>query len=357
MKRLWIVKATLAMALAAGSVSLSLAQSPVKLLNVSYDPRANSTRRSTPRSRRNGRRDRAGGHRRPVARRVGKQARAVIDGLEADVVTLALAYDIDAIHNVGTCSQRTGRRAAQRQRAPTPPPSSCRAQGQSQGHKGLERSRPAGRVGHHAESKDLRRRALELSRRLGLRAAKTGGNEAASGTSSPALQERAGARFGAEAPRRRSCSAELAMSHRMGKRGVARGREFGSDKVEIVIPSMSILAEPPVAVVDKVVEQAGLGRAEDYLGFLYTAAGQEIAARTSTGRARSRARKSAQKFPKSGSSRWMKSSAAGKRPRRPTSRTTASSTRSISRKLAPRRDRDARRRQEHPPGFRLPLWG
>jgi sulfate/thiosulfate transport system substrate-binding protein len=56
--------------------------------------------------------------------------------------------------------------------------------------------------------------------------------------------------------------------------------EFGKDRFEIVMPSESILAEPPVAVVDKVVDRKGTrGAAEDYLRFLYTAQGQEIAAR------------------------------------------------------------------------------
>jgi sulfate transport system substrate-binding protein len=57
-------------------------------------------------------------------------------------------------------------------------------------------------------------------------------------------------------------------------------REFGEDKVEIVVPSLSILAEPPVAVVDKVVDRRGTRAvAEAYVQYLYTADGQEIAAR------------------------------------------------------------------------------
>ena len=56
--------------------------------------------------------------------------------------------------------------------------------------------------------------------------------------------------------------------------------ELGRDKVEIVIPSFSILAEPPVAVVDKVVDRRGTRPlAEAYLRYLYTEEGQEIAAK------------------------------------------------------------------------------
>jgi sulfate transport system substrate-binding protein len=57
-------------------------------------------------------------------------------------------------------------------------------------------------------------------------------------------------------------------------------RELGRDKLEIVMPSISVLAEPSVAVVDKVVLRRGTrGIAEAYLNFLYTPEGQEIAAR------------------------------------------------------------------------------
>jgi len=55
---------------------------------------------------------------------------------------------------------------------------------------------------------------------------------------------------------------------------------LGKDEFEIVVPSISILAEPPVAVVDKVVEKKGMKEvAEAYLKFLYSETGQEIAAK------------------------------------------------------------------------------
>ncbi len=57
-------------------------------------------------------------------------------------------------------------------------------------------------------------------------------------------------------------------------------KEFGKDKFEIVVPSLSILAEPPVTVVDKVVDKKGTrAAAEAYLKYWYTKEGQEIAAR------------------------------------------------------------------------------
>jgi len=57
-------------------------------------------------------------------------------------------------------------------------------------------------------------------------------------------------------------------------------KELGPDNVEIVAPSVSILAEPPVSIVDKVVDKRGTRKvAEAYLEYLYSPEGQEIAAR------------------------------------------------------------------------------
>jgi sulfate transport system substrate-binding protein len=56
--------------------------------------------------------------------------------------------------------------------------------------------------------------------------------------------------------------------------------EIGKDQLEVVVPSISILAEPPVAVVDQVVDRRGTrAAAEAYLRFLYSPAGQELAAK------------------------------------------------------------------------------
>ena len=57
-------------------------------------------------------------------------------------------------------------------------------------------------------------------------------------------------------------------------------KELGPGKFEIIVPSLSILAEPPVAVVDKVVDKKGTRAvAEAYLQYLYSDQGQEIAAK------------------------------------------------------------------------------
>ena len=57
-------------------------------------------------------------------------------------------------------------------------------------------------------------------------------------------------------------------------------KEFGADKFEIVYPSISVQAEPPVSVVDKVVDRKGTREvATAYLEYLYSPEGQEIAAK------------------------------------------------------------------------------
>jgi sulfate transport system substrate-binding protein len=57
-------------------------------------------------------------------------------------------------------------------------------------------------------------------------------------------------------------------------------KELGEGQFEIVVPSLSILAEPPVALVDKIVDQKGTRKvAQAYLEYLYSKEGQEIAAK------------------------------------------------------------------------------
>jgi sulfate transport system substrate-binding protein len=75
--------------------------------------------------------------------------------------------------------------------------------------------------------------------------------------------------------------------------------ELGKDKFEIVVPSVSILAEPPVTIVDKVVDKHGThGVAQGYVEYLYTSEGQQIAAKHYyRPRLATVAKKYAEKFP------------------------------------------------------------
>ncbi|MES2564393.1 MAG: sulfate ABC transporter substrate-binding protein [Pseudomonadota bacterium] len=73
-------------------------------------------------------------------------------------------------------------------------------------------------------------------------------------------------------------------------------KEFGAGKFEIVIPSVSILAEPPVAIVDRVVDKRGTRKvAQAYLDYLYSDEGQDIAGRNFY---RPRSQKAAAKYAK-----------------------------------------------------------
>ncbi len=99
----------------------------------------------------------------------GKQARSVIDGLEADVVTLALAYDIDAIAEKARLLPANWQKRLPNNSTPVRL-DHCfpRPQRKSERHQGLGRSRKTGRVRRDAKSKNFRRCAVELPCRLGL---------------------------------------------------------------------------------------------------------------------------------------------------------------------------------------------
>jgi sulfate transport system substrate-binding protein len=101
----------------------------------------------------------------------GSQARAVIDGLEADVVTLALAYDVDAVSNSGLIHKDWQKRLPQNSSPYTSTIVFLVRKGNPKGIKDwndLIRSR---RAGDHAQSEDVRRRALELPGGVGIREA------------------------------------------------------------------------------------------------------------------------------------------------------------------------------------------
>ena len=177
-------------------------------------------------------------------------------------MTLALAYDIDAVAKSRAARRRTGRRGCPTTARPTPRRSSswC-ARATPRGSRTGTTSTQARRLGDHAQPEDLGRRALELPGGLGLRAASNGGNDGQGArTSSRRLYKNvpvldSGARGSTDHLRR---ARHRRRADRLGERGAARGRRSsGKDKFEIVAPSLSILAEPPVAVVDKVVDKHG----------------------------------------------------------------------------------------------------
>jgi sulfate/thiosulfate-binding protein len=213
----------------------------------------------------------------------GAQARAVIDGLEADVVTLALASDIDAIaeraHLLPTEWQR---------RLPdnsTPYTSTIVflvRKGNPKQVKdwddlvkpGIKVITPNPKTSGGARWNYLAAWGYALKRDGG-DAAKARDFVARLYANVPVLDS--GARGATMSfAQRRQGDVLIAWENE----AFLAANEFGKDKVEIVVPSVSILAEPPVALVDANVDRHGTRKAaEAYLAFLYGKQGQDLAAR------------------------------------------------------------------------------
>ena len=213
----------------------------------------------------------------------GKQARAVIDGLEADVVTLALAYDIDEIaERAGLIASDWQKRLPHRS---VPYTSTCVFLVRKGNPKGIRDWDDLVKPGVSVVTPNPK---TSGGARWGYLAAygyalkQPGGSEAKAKdfvarlySNVPVLDS--GAR-----------AATLTFAERgIGDVLIAwedeaqlAAREVGAGKFDVVYPSVSILAEPPVAVVDKVVDRrATRAVAQAYLEFLYTPEGQDIAAR------------------------------------------------------------------------------
>ena len=211
----------------------------------------------------------------------GKQARSVIDGLEADVVTLALAYDVDALHEKGKLIPADWQKRLPHNAAPytstivflvrkgnpkkirdwndlakpgidviTPnPKTSGGARWNYLAAWGYALKQPGG---NDATAKDFVKKIFGNVKVLdsGARGSTTTFVERGIGDVLIAWEN----------------EAYLAL------------KELGPDKFELVTPSLSILAEPPVAVVDKVVDKRGTRKvATAYLEYLYSPEGQTLA--------------------------------------------------------------------------------
>ena len=210
----------------------------------------------------------------------GSQARAVIDGLEADVVTLALAYDVDALANAGLIHKDWQKRLPHNSAPYTSTIVFLVRKGNPKGIKdwadlirpGVQVITPNPKTSGGARWNYLA--AWEYAKRKGGSDAKAKEYVTALFKNVPVLDS--GARGATTTFVQRGIGDVLLAWE--NEAYLALGEE--KDKVQIVTPSISILAEPPVAVVDKVVAKKGTKAvAEAYLQFLYTPAGQEIAAR------------------------------------------------------------------------------
>jgi sulfate transport system substrate-binding protein len=282
--RLHRMTSRLIVLLAVSLAAPAQAQNQVRLLNVSYDPTRELYQDVNAAFARHWKtktgqsvtiRQSHGGS--------GKQARSVIDGLEADVVTLALAYDIDAIHQHGKLLPASWQGRLPNNSAPyastivfvvrkgnpkrikdwddlvkpgvtviTPNPKT--SGGARWNYLAAWGSALRQSKGDDARAKDF---VARLFRNV------------------PVLDS--GARGSTTTFTQRGLGDVLVSWE---NEAFLAAKQLGPDKFEIVTPSASILAEPPVAVVDRVVDRRGTRAvAQAYLEFLYTAEGQEIAAR------------------------------------------------------------------------------
>jgi sulfate transport system substrate-binding protein len=212
----------------------------------------------------------------------GKQARSVIDGLRADVVTLALAPDIDAI------AERGSIRPDWQQQLPlnSAPYTSTIVFLVRKGNPkhirdwddlikpGIQVITPNPKTSGGARWNYLAAWGYALRQH--------GGDEAKAREFVGRLYRQvpvldSGARGSTTTFVERGIGDVLLACENEAFLAI---EELGPDKVDIVVPSVSILAEPPVAVVDKVVDAQGTRSvAQAYLEYLYSEAGQEIAAK------------------------------------------------------------------------------
>ncbi|MCY4747352.1 sulfate ABC transporter substrate-binding protein [Pelomonas sp. UHG3] len=210
----------------------------------------------------------------------GKQARSVIDGLEADVVTLALAYDIDAVADHKLLPLDWQKRLPQNASPYTSTIVFLVRKGNPKGIKdwndlvkpGVEVITPNPKTSGGARWNYLAAWGYNL---------KNGGTPATAQEFVKKIYANtkvldSGARGSTTTFVERGIGDVLIAWENEAFLAV---KELGPEKFEIVTPSLSILAEPPVAVVDKVVDKRGTRKqAQAYLEFLYGPEGQELAA-------------------------------------------------------------------------------
>ena len=211
----------------------------------------------------------------------GKQARSVIDGLEADVVTLALGYDIDELHGVAKLIPADWQKRLPHNSSPyTSTIVFLVRKGNPKGIQdwgdlvkpGVSVITPNPKTSGGARWNYLAAWGYALK--------KPGGSEAQAKAFVTSLFKNvpvldSGARGATTTFVERGIGDVLIAWENEAFLAV---KELGPDKFQIVVPSVSILAEPPVAVVDKVVDKHGTRAvAQAYLEYLYSPEGQKIA--------------------------------------------------------------------------------
>jgi sulfate/thiosulfate transport system substrate-binding protein len=213
----------------------------------------------------------------------GSQARSVIDGLQADVVTLALAYDIDAIAARKLLAEDWQKRLPQNASPYTSTIVFLVRKGNPKGIKDWDDLLKKGVSVVTPNPKTSGGARWNYLAAWGYALKKYGSEDKAKTFVSDLYQQvpvlDTGARGSTVTFVERGVGDVLLAWE---NEAFLAQKEFGKDKFEIVAPPQSILAEPPLAVVDTVVDKKGTrAAAEAYLKYWYTPEGQEIAARNS----------------------------------------------------------------------------
>ncbi|MFZ5733226.1 MAG: sulfate ABC transporter substrate-binding protein [Pseudomonadota bacterium] len=213
----------------------------------------------------------------------GSQARSVIDGLQADVVTLALAYDIDAIATKGSLPPDWQKRLSLNSSPYTSTIVFLVRKGNPKAIKDWDDLVKPGVGVITPNPKTSGGARWNYLAAWGFALKKYGSAEKAKAFTAglfknvPVLDT--GARGSTVTFVERGVGDVLLAWENEAFLAV---KEFGANKFEIVAPPLSILAEPPIAIVDRVVDRKGTREAADaYLKYWYTKTGQEIAARNS----------------------------------------------------------------------------
>ena len=213
----------------------------------------------------------------------GKQARSVIDGLEADVVTLALGYDIDELHERAKLIPADWQKRLPNNSSPyTSTIVFLVRKGNPKGIKDWDDLVKPGVSVITPNPKTSGGARWNYLAAWGYALKKFGNNEARARQfvtdlfrNVPVLDS--GARGSLTTFTERGVG-DVFISWE--NEAFLAAKELGKDRFEIVVPSLSILAEPPVTVVDRNVDRKGTREvATAYLQYLYSPEGQEIAAR------------------------------------------------------------------------------
>ena len=213
----------------------------------------------------------------------GKQARSVIDGLEADVVTLALGYDVDALHQHAKLIPANWQTRLPNNSAPyTSTIVFVVRKGNPKGIKDWDDLVKPGVSVITPNPKTSGGARWNYLAAWGYALRQSKGDEGKARDFVTRLYKNvpvldSGARGSTTTFTQRGMGDVMIAWENEAFLAV---KELGPDKFAIVVPSVSILAEPPVTIVDKTVDKRGTrAAAQAYLEYLYGEDGQEIAAK------------------------------------------------------------------------------